>query len=226
MAAKPSAKKPAPTPKSELYISPYDQGSAEWFKARLGLVTASHFSTVIAEGRDGETSLTRTQYLHRLAAEIITGEPTEETFASKAMERGKLMEADACSDYVDRTGRELRRVGLGINFSGLKRCGASPDALVGFDGGLETKTMRPDLMIPLILKGSQMRPEHRAQVQGNMLVFEREWWDLKIYWPKMPDYTVRVQRDDVYIRELWSAIEVFNHDLKSLVEKLRKMGAA
>ncbi len=223
--AKIPAKKPA-TPKSELYVSPYEQGSAEWFKARAGLPTASHFSTILASGRDGETSLTRAGYLNRLAAEIITGEPIEETFASKAMERGKLMEADACADYVERTGRELKRVGLGINFSGLKRCGASPDALVGFDGGLETKTMRPDLMIPLLLKGSMMMPEHRAQVQGNMLVFERDWWDLKIYWRNMPDFTVRVMRDEIYIKELWTAIEVFNHDLKRLVEQLRKMGAA
>lgn len=213
-------------PKSELTILEMPQGSPEWFVARAGLPTASHFSTILASGRDGETSMTRTQYLNRLAGEIITGEPTEETFQSKAMQRGKLMEADACADYVARTGRELRHVGLGINFSGLKRCGASPDALVGFDGGLETKTMRPDLMIPLLLKGSQMVPEHIAQVQGNMLVFEREWWDLKIFWPKMPDFTVRVYRNEAYIRELWSAIQVFNHELNRLVEKLRMMGAA
>lgn len=220
------ASKPAPKPKSELVILDMPQGSPEWFDARKGLPTASHFSTILASGRDGETSMTRTQYLNRLAGEIITGQPTEETFQSKAMQRGKLMEADACADYVERTGRELRRVGLGVNFSGLKRCGASPDALVGFDGGLETKTMRADLMIPLLLKGSQMMPEHRAQVQGNMLVFEREWWDLKIFWPKMPDFTVRVYRDDAYIGELSNAIQVFNHELNRLVEKLRMMGAA
>ena len=219
------AKKPGP-PKSGLTIVDVPQGSEDWFKARLGLVTASHFSTILASGRDGETSLTRTQYLNRLAGEIITGEPTEETFQSKAMERGKSMEAAACADYEERKGVSLKRVGLGINFSGLKRCGASPDALVGFDGGLETKTMRPDLMIPLLLKGSTMLPEHRAQVQGNIWVFERDWWDLKIYWPKMPDFTVRVTRDEGYIRELSNEVEKFNHELKRLVEQLRRMGAA
>ncbi len=222
--AKAAQKKPEP--KSSLEIVDVPQGSPEWFKARVGLPTASHFSTILAEGRDGETSLTRTQYLYRLAGEIITGEPTEETFQSKAMERGKVMEADAVADYEERKGVKIKRIGLGVNFTGLKRCGASPDGIVGFDGGLETKTMRPDLMIPLLLKGAQMRPEHQAQVQGNMMVFERDWWDLKIYWPKMPDFTVRVTRNEAYIRELMNQVEVFNHDLKRLVEQLRKMGAA
>ena len=223
--AKTATTKRVEKPKSLLTIVDVEQGSEEWFAARLGLVTASHFGTVMANGRDGGPSLTRTELLHRLAAERITGEPTEETYKSKAMERGKAMEPLAVEDYERRKGVEVRRVGLGINFSDLKRCGASPDGLVGFDGGLETKTMRPDLMIPLILKGSAMLPEHRAQVQGNIMVFDREWWDLKVFWPKMPDYTVRVHRDDVYIKELSNQIEIFNHDLNSLVDRLKRMGA-
>lgn len=214
-----------PEPKSALTIVDVPQGSEDWFKARLGLVTASHFSTVMASGRDGGDSITRAQYLHRLAGEIITERPAEETFKSRAMERGKEMEPEAIADYERRKGVDVRRIGLGINFSGLRRCGASPDALVGFDGGLETKTMRPDLMIPLLLRGTQMLPEHRAQVQGNIHVFDRDWWDFKIFYPKMPDFTVKVGRDDGYIRELDNQIQIFNHELKRLVEKLRSMGA-
>lgn len=180
----------------------------------------------MAVGNDGGDSLTRAQYLHRLAGEIITDRPAEETFKSRAMERGKEMEPEAIADYERRKKVEVQRVGLGINFGGLRRCGASPDALVGFDGGLETKTMRPDLMIPLLIRGAQMRPEHRAQVQGNIHVFERDWWDFKIFYPKMPDFTVRVLRDDGYIKELDNAIQTFNYELKKLVEKLRSMGAA
>lgn len=213
-------------PKSLLVVHDFAQGSDEWFQARLGLPTASNFATVMASGKDGGPSLTRAQYLHRLAGEIITGRVAEETFKSKAMERGNEMEGDAIADYERRKGVEVHRVGLAVNFSGLKRCGASPDGLVGFDGGLETKTMRPDLMIPLLLKGASMPPEHRAQVQGNMLVLERDVWDFKIFYPGMPDFTVTVHRDETYLRELHNAIEIFNHDLKQLVEKLRKMGAA
>jgi hypothetical protein len=221
-----ATKKAPPAPKSLLTIIDVEQGGADWFQARLGLPTASHFATIMADGRDGGESMTRTQYLHRLAGEIITERPAEETFKSRAMERGKEMEPEAIADYERRKGVTIRRVGLGINFADLHRCGASPDGLVGFDGGLETKTMRPDLMIPRLMKSSAMPPEHRAQVQGNMHVFERDWWDFKIFYSRMPDFTVRVFRDDVYIRELDNAIQTFQHDLKRLVEQLRKMGAA
>jgi hypothetical protein len=135
------------------------------------------------------------------------------------------MEPEAVAHYEAVKKTTVKRVGLGINFSGLKRCGASPDGLVGFDGGLETKTMRPDLMIALLERGPAPPAEHRAQVQGNMMVWERGWWDFKIFYPGMPDFTVRVMRDDAYIRMMHNQIEIFNHDLKTLVARLRSMGA-
>lgn len=223
--AKAASKKIAPAPVSQLVIHDVEQGTEPWFLARCGVPTASSFATVMADGRDGEASVTRTQYMNRIASEIITGMPAEETFKSKSMERGSAMEPEAIADYERRKKVEVRRVGFATNFSGFKKCGASPDGLVGFDGGLEVKTMRGDLMIPLLLKGSQMVPAHRAQVQGNMLVWEREWFDLKIFWPKMPNYTVRVYRDERYIKDMHEQIERFNFETQRLVETLRKMGA-
>jgi len=218
------AAKKAAEQKSLLQVVDVEQGSDSWFQARLGLPTASHFSVILAQGRDGGESMTRAQYLYRLAGEIVTGRVAEETFKSRAMERGKEMEPEAVADYERRKDVSVKRVGLGINFAGLRRCGASPDGLVGFDGGLETKTMRPDLMIPLLMKPKVLPSEHRAQVFGNMHVWERDHWDLKIFYPKMPDYTVRVYRDDVYIKELDNEIQRFNHELNRLVERVRAMG--
>lgn len=221
-----TAKAPAKKePRSLLVVDDNPQGSEGWIKARLGIPTASMFGVIMAEGRDGGDSMTRTQYLYRLAGEIITGQPAEETFKSRAMERGKEMEPLAIEDYERRTGRAVTRVGFARNFEGLKLCGASADGLVGFDGGIETKTMRPDLMIPLLVRGARMLPDHRAQVQGNMLVWERDVWDFKIYYPAMPDFTVRVERDETYLKILHEQIQVFNYDLKKLVEQLRNMGA-
>ena len=225
MAKKATAAKAPPAPKSGLIILDVVQGSPEWFEARKGIPSASNFATVMASGRDGGESMTRLEYMRRLAGEIITGRPAEETFKSKAMERGNAMEPAAIEDYERRRKVTVQRIGLGINFSGLKRCCASPDGIVGFDGGLETKTMRPDKMIPLLERGAQMQPEHRAQVHGNMLVFERDWWDFKIFYEKMPPFEVRVTRDERYIKELHNGIETFNFELNRLVEKLKSMGA-
>jgi hypothetical protein len=82
------------------------------------------------------------------------------------------------------------------------------------------------VLIPMLSKPS-IPPEHRAQIQGNMWVCERDYWDFTLYFHRaMPAVDVRVYRDEVYIKELADQVERFNFDLKRLVEQLRKMGAA
>ena len=206
-------------------IFDFEQGSDAWRLIRCGLVTASVFGTVMASGRDGGASITRTQLMHKLAGEILTGEPAEE-YRNAAMDRGNAMEAEAREAYARLRGDDLRQVGFVKNFTGLKHCGCSPDSLVGFDGGLEIKTAKPEVLIPLLLKGPQAWPqEHKAQIQGNLWVCERNWWDLSIYWPKMPPYIARIYRDEIFIADMCKEIERFNFELVRLVKQLRKMGA-
>jgi hypothetical protein len=223
------AKKPVTAPaKSLLSIIDCEQGSEEWFLYRLGLPTASVFATVMANGKDGGASVTRTKLMHRLAGEIVTGEPAIEGFKNAAMDRGKFLEAEARESYARRKGVEVRRIGFARNFDGLKACGASPDGFVGFDGGLEIKiATEAHVLIPLLQRPGALPAEHRAQVQGNIWVCERNWWDLSIFFHRsMPAVDVRVYRDEAYIKELSDQVERFNYDLKKLVEQLRKMGPA
>jgi len=222
-----AAKKAPPAPKSELLIIDVEQGSPEWFEARLGIPTASVLATVMASGKDGGASITRTKLMHRLAAEIITGQPGEEGFRSIAMERGNALEDEARQSYCRRKGVEPRRVGFVRNFSGTKLCGASPDSLLGFDGGLEIKTAKAEVLIPMLQRPAPMPPEHRAQIQGSLWICERDWWDLTIYCHRsMPALDIRVYRDEVYIRELSNEVERFNHEKGKLVEQLKRMGVA
>jgi hypothetical protein len=228
MAKKATASAPAKAaPKSTLEIIDVEQGSPEWYAARAGLPTGSEFHTVMASGRDGDASVTRTKLMYRLAGEIITGQPAENGFSNAAMERGKALEDEARESYCRRKKVEVRRVGFGRNFSGLKVCGASPDGLIGFNSGLEIKTARADVLIPLLHKPASMPPQHRCQVQGNMMVFEREQWEMTIYCHRaMPAMDVTIYRDDRFIAELMNEIERFNFELHGLVERLRRMGEA
>ncbi|MBD9372806.1 YqaJ viral recombinase family protein [Rhizobium sp. ARZ01] len=191
-----------------------EQGEAEWFEARLGIPTASKFATVMAKG-EGKT---RSEYMRRLAGEILTGEPSE-TFANAHMERGKVMEDDARETYAFVEMAEIKRVGFIRN--GNK--GASPDSLVGTNGGLEIKTAMPHIQIDR-LERDRLPPEHKAQVQGNLWLSEREWWDFVSYWPRLPMLTVRVYRDEDYIREMAGEIDRFNAELADLVERIRHYG--
>jgi hypothetical protein len=217
-----------PEPKSELVILDVVQGSDDWRAARKGLVTASVFSTVMASGKDGGVSIGRTKLLHKLAAETITGEVSPEGYQSQAMMKGSAMESEARESYARRKGVEVQQVGLVKNFGGLKACGASPDGLLGFDGGLEIKiATEAHILIPMLQRPAAMPSEHRAQIQGGMWICERSWWDLTIYHHRsMPAVDIRIYRDESYIQQLSNEIERFNFELRRLIESLRKMGAA
>lgn len=191
-----------------------EQGSPEWFARRAGIPTASKFATVMAKG-EGKTRL---DYMRRLAGEILTGEPQEQ-FSNVHTDRGNAMEDEARDAYAFINDAEIHRVGF-IR-SGNK--GASPDSLVSTNGGLEIKTAQPHIQIDR-LERNRLPPEHKAQVQGNLWIAEREWWDFVSYWPRLPVLTVRVYRDEEYIAALSDEVDRFNDDLAALVERIRNYG--
>jgi len=195
-----------------------EQGSSEWFQARAGVVTASEFQTLLMKGKGGGESLTRKTYMRKLAGEIITGEPTE-SFTNAHMERGKAMEAEARDLYAFMSDCDPRQVG----FIKSGRKGASPDSLIGDDGGLEIKTRLPHLQIELLEKGD-VPSEHIAQIQGGMWIAEREYWDFVSYWPKLPLFVKRVYRDEAYIKTLAAAVDQFNNEMDALVARIRSYG--
>lgn len=195
-----------------------EQGSPEWFQARAGVVTASEFQTLLMKGKSGGESLTRKTYMRKLAGEVITGEPTE-SFTNAHMERGKVMEAEARDLYAFMSDCDPLQVG----FIKSGRKGASPDSLIGNDGGLEIKTRLPHLQIELLEKGD-VPSEHIAQIQGGMWIAEREYWDFVSYWPKLPLFVKRVHRDETYIKTLAAAVDQFNDELDALVVRIRAYG--
>jgi hypothetical protein len=189
-----------------------EQGSADWYLARLGIPTASRFADVLAKG-EGKT---RGRYLRELAGEILAGEPEADTYSNGHMERGKLLEEEARNLYAYLKEVEPQRVGFIRN--GKK--GASPDSLIGVNGGLEVKTALQHIQVERLQRGD-LPPEHKAQVQGSLWVSEREFWDFVSYCPKLPPLIVRVHRDDVYIAGLAKAVEAFNEELDALVASIR-----
>jgi hypothetical protein len=201
-----------------LEIVSCDQNSDDWFRARMGIPTASEFATVMARGKGGGESKTRQTYLYKLAGEIITGEPME-SYSNAHMERGKVMEDEARALYEFMTDQSCERVG----FIRSGRKGASPDSLVGSNGLVEIKTKLPHLLIEALFRG-EFPPEHKAQCQGQLWVAEREWLDIAIYWPGMPLFVTTATRDEAYIRELSDAVDSFNAELDIIVDRVRAYG--
>lgn len=195
------------------------QGSPEWFRARMGMPTASEFGTVMASGKGGGESKTRRTYMLKLAGERICGEPME-AFTNQHLERGKAMEPDARLDYSFMQSADLVQVGFVVN--GPKGC--SPDSLIGDDGALEIKTALPHILIDFLLR-DEFPSEHKAQCQGVLWVTERKWIDLAIYWPGLPLFVKRAYRDEGYIANMAGAVSQFNAELAEVVEKIRRYGA-
>lgn len=196
-----------------------EQNSPEWFEARRGIPTASQFATVMAKGRDGGKSLTRRTYMMQLAGEIITGKPME-GFSNKHTERGHEFEPEARDLYAFQTGAQLDRVG----FIKSGRTGASPDSLIGTDGGAEIKTKLPHLLGELILK-DEFPAEHKTQVQGTLWISKRQWWDIAVYWPGMPLFVKRIERDEAFIQKIATEVDRFNAELDEVVDQIRRRGA-
>lgn len=192
-----------------------DQYTPEWWQARMGIPTASEFHTVMAKGKEGGDSVTRSKYLRQLAGEILTEEPAPEGYSNGFMERGKLLEDEARSLYAFVRDVEPQRIGFVRN----GRQGASPDSLLD-GGGLEIKTAIPAVHIDR-LQRSRLPPEYVAQVQGTLWVTEREWWDFMSYCPKLPPLIVRVHRDEEMIRKIAGAVLSFNEELDALVNSIR-----
>lgn len=192
-----------------------DQNTDSWYRARLGLPTASNFQCLIANSAEKKG---RTTYLRKLATEIITGEPTE-GFTNQALERGHAMEDEARNLYSFMRDVDPQRVGFIRN--GAKGC--SPDALIDSNGILEIKTQRGDLLIETLMK-DEFPSEHKAQCQGALWVTERDWLDIIVYWPKMPPFVKRTTRDEQYIRQISDAVDAFNDELALLVERIRAYG--
>lgn len=190
-----------------------EQGTDEWFECRKGIPTASMFSAVLAKGQ----GKTRRTYMLKLLGERLTG-GIQDSYSNAHMERGQEIEEEARNAYalIKDTDPEL----VGFIRNGDKGC--SPDSLNGSDGLVEIKTKLPHLQIDVLLK-DEMPTEHRAQVQGQIWVSEREWCDFVSYWPKLPLFVKRIYRDDKYLDNLAMELKIFNEEMNELEEKIRGM---
>jgi len=169
-----------------------EQGSEEWFQARLGIPTASEFSKIITPSKL-EPSKQAGPYINKLVAEWLRGKP-DEGFQSDWMKRGHELEEEAQDCYVFISDNAVSKVGFCL--ADNKAYGCSPDSLIGEDGGLEIKCPSPGVHVSYLLT-NKLPTEYKLQVLGSLLVTSRDWWDFISYHPDMEPLIVRTDRIDV-----------------------------
>lgn len=219
--------KPKPTPSTPLIeiFDEVEQGSEEWNALRLGVPTASNFRIMMASGVGGDESKQREELKRKLAGEILTGRVAEGKIQTAAMLRGNEMEPAARAYYARTNLVNLRRVGfIRRRIPSGAWVGCSPDALISETKALEIKTMAPHLLIERLERGSSAPSEHRAQIHGTMWIADLKAVDLLLYYEGMPvNPRFTIYRDETYIREIARAVEIFEYEVRMLVEKIKRM---
>lgn len=185
------------------------QGSPEWHALRLGKVTASRVSDVIAKTKSGY-SASRANYMAQLIAERLTG-TTAEAYTNAAMQHGTETEPEARAAYEFYQGVTVKEVAF-VSHPKIDQAGCSPDGLVGDDGLTEIKCPNTATHLETLL-GQAVPSKYDAQMQFQMACTGRKFCDFVSYDPRMPEnmrlFIKRVPRDDAKIKEIESEIASF-----------------
>ena len=195
------------------------QGSEEWLALKLGRPTASEFHKIVTPGK-ADPSKTARSFAIRLVAEKLLNEQIVAFEQTEWMSRGKELELEAVRAYELQTDETTQQIGFVLADHG--RYGASPDRLVGDAGLLEIKCPAPHTHLGYLLDGFDQ--DYRPQVQGQLLICEREWDDWISYHHIWPMVRVRAPRDEPYILKLKSALEQFCDLCDGLEHRARLLG--
>jgi hypothetical protein len=199
-----------------------EQGSAEWYKIRLGRPTASNFHKIVTP--KGAPSKQAVNYLYRLVAERLLNETMDDEIGFvKWVAHGKEQEPNAVAQFEFVNDVKLEPGGFVTSNDG--RIGASPDRIFkGHTASLEIKSPAPWTQLRYLLEGPE--EDHIAQVQGHLLVGDEfEAVHFYAYNPRTPPFHKITVRDRGYQAILRGALSAFCDALDATTERARALGA-
>jgi len=204
-----------------------NQGTEEWFQQRLGKVTASRISDVIAKTKTG-VSTSRQNYLIQLVSERLTGKKTD-SFTNKAMEDGVEREPIARKLYESKTNSIVTEVGF-FDHPVIKNTGASPDGAVNaeeegkYAGLIEIKCPLETTHTNTLMNKS-IPSKYVPQMQWQLACTGAKWVDFVSFNPNFPEplqvFVKRLDRDDIYIAELETEVVKFLEEVEQTILKLK-----
>jgi putative phage-type endonuclease len=199
-----------------------EQGTPEWFSARLGNVTASRVADVIAKTKSGY-SASRDNYMAQLICERMTG-TVAESYTNAAMAWGSETEPLARAAYESYADVLVDQVGY-IPHPIIDRAGASPDGLVGLYGLLEIKCPNTATHIDTLIS-EQVPTKYITQMQWQMSCTGRTWTDFVSFDPRLPSglqmFVKRVEFDAEYVAMLKEEVIKFLNELDAKISKLNE----
>lgn len=207
-----------------------EQRTEEWFEQRLGKVTASRISDVIAKTKTG-VSTSRQNYLVQLVSERLTGKKGD-SFVNQAMLDGIERESAARELYMQTKGVSVTEVGF-FDHPVIKNSGASPDGAVNaeeegkYAGLIEIKCPIETTHTNTLMSKS-VPSKYLPQIQWQMASVSPnvKWVDFISFNPNFPDtmqlFVARVERDNAYIAELEAEVIKFLDEVDATILKLKE----
>lgn len=208
-----------------------DQGEGPWLQMRAGCVTSSRVHDAIsflsrksgAKGKGDETEA-RAKYRLELVCEHFIGKASDH-YVSRWMEEGRDKEPLARAAYEQIKGVDCEQIGFVLHPT-IKFAGASPDALIGMEGGAEFKCPKTETHLKYLIAG--VVPEkYKPQMYWQMACCGWEWCDFASHdpslrkAPKLKTFIApRLFRDDAIIQDMESKVERFNHEVQEMLLKL------
>lgn len=176
-----------------------EQRSEEWFAARVGVITGSRVGSILGVNPYQKEA----EVLRAMVREFAGAE--SEFKGNAATNHGERMEATAVAFYERLTGNKVEQTGL-VKHEEHDWLGASPDGLIGIDGGLEVKC-------PYWAKEPYSvhdKPSYFAQCQHVMEVCDLEWMDFFCYISEDVYLLERVERDRDWYAAALPKLEAFH----------------
>ncbi|MBB2962899.1 YqaJ viral recombinase family protein [Methylobacterium sp. R2-1] len=205
------------------------QGTEEWLAARCGMLTASEMGLIITPTFKVAKNEKEKAHLYELLAQRISGY-VEPHFVSNDMLRGQEDEIEALTLYA-RHFAPTEAVGFITNDKWGFTLGYSPDALVGADGLVETKSRRQKYQVETFVVHvleETIPSDFLIQVQTGLLVSERSWCDLISYSGGLPLARIRAYPDPKIQSAIVEAAEGFETRLEEArakyLEAIEKAG--
>ena len=205
-----------------------EQRTEEWFQQRLGKVTASRISDVIAKTKTG-VSTSRQNYLIQLVSERLTSKKGD-SFVNQAMLDGIERESAARALYERTRGVSVTEVGF-FDHPVIKNSGASPDGAVNaeedgkYAGLIEVKSPIESTHTNTLISKS-VPSKYIPQMQWQLACTGAKWVDFVSYNPNFPEelqlFVARVDRDDTYIGELEAEVVKFLEEVEQTILKLKE----
>jgi len=200
-----------------------EQRTSDWFSIRLGKVTASRISDVMAKTKTGY-SASRKNYMTQLLLERLTGQK-EESYTNAAMQHGIDTEPEAREAYESQTFNIVTECGF-FDSEEIKMSGASPDGLIATDGLIEIKCPNTATHLETLLD-KNIDKKYILQMQWQMFCTGRKWTDFVSYDNRLPVnlrlFIKRINREEKMIKEIKSEVILFLSELDSLESKVRSL---